>query len=252
MVLWILLLAQVGIQTPKILSDEDGFEFTAEEARMCPVSMPTLGLSPSEVELERRKRFHSCVTNYRAQEKARKSRPRQQMRADDPFWEIFATPEEKKQRQAEQNAAKAERERRQREEIAEATALEARLGTLADQLLARPAVVRTLVSALICEQIDVRSDLLAKLAKDKKYSKIGGAVDLSFRAEIQENLAKTDDEIQRLRGTLKAAKATPLGCKDKTVVAALTCLSDEPPEECASDTDFGQALSRAATKLSAE
>jgi hypothetical protein len=225
--LWILLLAQVGATAPQMNRDEDGFVYSAAEAKACAYELGVLQSVKSDAAWSAiwRKKFHACVEKSRGQnESIRRWAAEQRKAASD----------------------EREEARKQQERLDH----EAWIDGEADKVATDPTSRRLVLSALLCDQLSTRQALLAKLAKDKKYAKIGGAVDLGRRSEIQDDLAAADDEIGRLRSVLKADKATPLGCNEKRVEMAIACMSDARPPECPDDA--ANILVLAARKLSNE
>ncbi len=232
--LWILLLAQAGVPGSQAIA-ADGFAFTQDEATQCSFflwsyrQMEDSWRSSSADLSYRRNQFESCVRRTRA---AKISAAKQV--------------DEIRRRSAAEAAAEKEEQRKRQQSLDH----EAWIDAEADKVATDPTSRRLVVSALLCDQLSTREALLAKLAKDKKYAKIGGAVDLGRRSEIQDDLAAADDEIRRLRSLLKADKTTALGCSEKRVAMAIACMSDARPPECPEDA--ANVLVLAARKLSDE
>jgi hypothetical protein len=106
---------------------------------------------------------------------------------------------------------------------------------LAEKLIEQPEARKIDLSALLCTKLEARREIMGELAKDRKYAAIGGAVNLTRRVKIQDELAGLDDEIRTVRAVLKRYKTTPLSCGDAKVKAVAECMSEDAPEECTAD-----------------
>lgn len=80
-------------------------------------------------------------------------------------------------------------------------------------------------SALVCAYGSARAETLKEIAKEKHYSDIGGAVNLSRRYQWQQLLRFLDEQEERLLAALKNATISPLRCNDATVTRFAGCLS---------------------------
>jgi len=144
---------------------------------------------------------------------------------------------------AQKEAAEAKRH----QEAVEAAEQEAKLQEAAEDAARDPRMSQELISALLCDEIQGRAEKLAAIAKDRKYSRIGGVVDLQRRAELQDAVEKADDCIKELRSELKERKKPALGCKEKRVLEISGCLFEDggdTSEACQKITPLLQRMSK--------
>jgi hypothetical protein len=137
-------------------------------------------------------------------------------------------------------AAKAAREefaRRRAEEAAQAREAEARRlaehqaaqqkiaehRALVEQRLQDREWMRPVLSALRCEYIADRKGALADIAKEKKYSRIGGVVDLRSLHFLQESIRRDDDALAGVGERLAKLHVSALACSDASAKLTLSC-----------------------------
>jgi hypothetical protein len=72
-------------------------------------------------------------------------------------------------------------------------------------------------SAKICDRAAERAQALADIAKERRYSKIGGVVHLKRLGDLQDEVASADDDIKDYRAELKAIGKRAVSCKDPRV-----------------------------------
>lgn len=131
-------------------------------------------------------------------------------------------------------AARAQEEKNAQEMAARAEH-EAKIQAAAQAVTENPKAAQSILSAMLCHDLSDRSRAMGAIAKEKKYSAIGGVIDLSRRAELQDEVASIDDHVGRIRDSLRAAKRTPISCKNAAVAALTSCLAadvDERPPGC--------------------
>lgn len=77
-----------------------------------------------------------------------------------------------------------------------------------------------LYSARVCHLQSIRSDLVAEIAKQKKYAKLGGVENMQALYDLQEQIRSLDERVQSDRDDLGAQL---LSCRARMVRAALYC-----------------------------
>lgn len=207
------------------------FPYSDEEGQRCANDLRTFRAYEhyGAQALPFRNDFESCVGRLRQKKIDDEKRAQRQKEA---AW--FATQKE---------AAEAKRH----QEALEAAEQEAKLQTAAETAAKDPNASQELLSALLCDEIQGRVEKLAALAKDRKYSRIGGVVNLQRRADLQDAVEKADDCIKELRAELKERKRPPLGCRDKRVLEVSTCLfadGGDDSEACTAFTPFLQRMAK--------
>jgi hypothetical protein len=288
--LWIMLLAQVGVVPPQMYRDEDGFVYSAQEAWTCDSNLriirqgKSIGVRNDQLQSLRRQ-FHICVEQhrglaemrlkeraqpaaeneairqYRARDEGQQASPMLQIDGIDYIevearacWREFdalqgsmpasgargADPmvvrmEHRDFERCLGRLHDAARRQAQEEEHERRQAREAQARQLAQQLVEKPEARRVDLSSLLCVKLASRQETLGALAKEKKYSAIGGVVNLGRRSQLQDELAGLDDEIRSVRTSLRGYKTTSLGCGDPKVKVISECLSEDPPESCITD-----------------
>ena len=102
----------------------------------------------------------------------------------------------------------------------------------------------TIYGALICEQKDDRADALAEILKQKKYSRIGGAVDLTALKEQQDALRHADELISGLSAGAKKRGVTAFACTGAEVKAVRKCRGAPSCDQAHADmANYGNVLS---------
>jgi hypothetical protein len=81
-----------------------------------------------------------------------------------------------------------------------------------------PKELQLVWSARICDRLVERAQAVAAIAKEHRYSKIGGALHLNRLGELQDDVASADDDIAEIRSELKAISKRPLPCNNPGVV----------------------------------
>ena len=92
-----------------------------------------------------------------------------------------------------------------------------------NELRADPKSVRTIWSAELCSAQAARSTALAAIAKERKYARIGGAIDLRRMRDLQDDVRAADDRIEAAKAGLKQVKASPVACKSPKVAHLVEC-----------------------------
>jgi hypothetical protein len=292
--MWIVLLAQVGVVSPQMYRDEDGFVYSAAETHTCDLDWKSLQGArsvgrPSDDLADHRRQFHICVEQYRSQaemELKQRAQPAAEKEAIRQYraqkngrtapkmlqidgidyidveahacWREFdalqgsvtstgpqrGNPQAARIYHAEFEkcldklhdlAGREDQEEAQQKDRQGRLAREAQARQLAQQLVDKPEARRVDLSGLLCVKLASRQEVLGTLAKEKKYSAIGGVVNLGRRSQLQDELAGLDDEIRSIRSTLKGYKTTSLGCGDPKVKVISDCLSEDAPESCGTD-----------------
>jgi hypothetical protein len=97
-----------------------------------------------------------------------------------------------------------------------------------DKVLAQPGVRGLILSAARCHFERERAATLAEIAKAKKYSHVGGVVNLTEMSGLQDDLREEDDH---LRGNAKRIKSLmhgpALSCSSPKIVQLLKCESQD-------------------------
>jgi hypothetical protein len=101
---------------------------------------------------------------------------------------------------------------------------------LAAWRLTRPEWTRGLFSARICLLEEMRTDALKEIATERKYSAIGGAVDLVKLHRLQQDVRAADDRLVMQRALLKDTKLPPLSCSKENVRSLVACIRSLYPE----------------------
>ncbi len=111
-----------------------------------------------------------------------------------------------------------------------------------------PKARRAVYSAEICWFQSDRQEVIAAIAKERRYSKIGGVVDMKYLYERQEAVRRDDDAIANMRAELKKERVGALPCSDKLVAALTPCMTeplgyeeDAKPSHC-SDLPYADYL----------
>jgi hypothetical protein len=143
---------------------------------------------------------------------------------------------------AKEDAALAEQKRDQDEQAARVATRRAR------RAAASPGNRRTALSAELCALRALRSETTAEIATDKRYARVGGAVDLSHRYQLQRELRDVDEQMSSTKAEIEALRLKPTACSDALVGPLSTCVnigwnaeagiggSHEPVnDECAGD-----------------
>lgn len=191
--------------TAQPMLEEAGFQFTAAERATCSADLLQLqgqqrvNANPQWI-ATLRERFQQCVLRDRTVGAELRER-----------WKAEAAERQAQQARTEEHQRKVEEERRLEDDLVE-------------KLLADPKGVHALLSADLCWGTRARADVMGELAKDKKYSQIGGAVDTAKRVELQNRLAEVDDYLRVVRAKLKVTKKAPITCSDPGIKLAEPCL----------------------------
>lgn len=102
-----------------------------------------------------------------------------------------------------------------------------------------PASQRAALSASLCWYQNDRKESFAAIAKERKYARIGGVVDVKALHDWQDDIRRDDDGIKLITGRLRGLKARALPCDEPSVSALTECLSpvlggviEGVPEHC--------------------
>jgi hypothetical protein len=120
---------------------------------------------------------------------------------------------------AKEEAALTEQKRDQDEQAAR---VEARR---AHRAAASPASRRTALSAELCALKALRSEATGEIAIDKRYARVGEAVDLSHRYELQRELRDVDEQMSITKGEIASLHLKPTACSDSVVGPLSTCVN---------------------------
>jgi hypothetical protein len=153
---------------------------------------------------------------------------------------LFEQRQRLEQKAAESNQKEAER-RQQAEEAAERE--EQRKKDLAEAE-EDPEVMRAVWSLVICYWADVRADALREIAAEKKYSKIGGAVNLARLHGEQDRIRVADERTERAKSALGDFRAKPLSCKHKGFRDLMPCM--HAVADCSEGAEMMRELARRA------
>ena len=86
--------------------------------------------------------------------------------------------------------------------------------------LENPKAVRLMLSARLCAGQERRKRAMAEIAQEKKYARIGGALNLSKLRELQDEVRTADIIVAQSNLGLKQEKAKPLSCAQEAVQQA--------------------------------
>lgn len=228
--------ADGGVLPPT--SREESFPFTETEGQRCESDLWNFRAVEKYGEPSinvHRARFRDCVLRLR-QEKVEADRRAQ----------FHAGRLEEGTRKAEQ--AEAAAAKRHKEAI-EAAEQDAKLQDAAQKMADNPTSAQVILSAFLCDSILARSQKSEEIAKDRKYSRVGGAVDLRRRVDLQDELRTQDERIEALRRSLAGIKKRAMGCKDKAVVSTSACMFQGEEDETDACKAISEVLSRAAKIL---
>lgn len=98
-----------------------------------------------------------------------------------------------------------------------------------------PRLMRLALSARICRLQDVRAETIGEIAKQRKYSAIGGVVDLNVMHTLQRRLRAVDEFTEADRAEFKHRKARPFGCRSNEVKAINMCIGDSELAVCVAE-----------------
>lgn len=91
-------------------------------------------------------------------------------------------------------------------------------------LRADPKAWQVLRSARLCWYQRSRAEVLGVIAKERKYSRVGGVVDLRLLHDAQDALRRDDEGIATERREFGRLKLRPLPCGDQAVSSLSQCL----------------------------
>jgi hypothetical protein len=86
-----------------------------------------------------------------------------------------------------------------------------------------PAFRRLAMSVLLCDASSSRKAALTEIAKQKKYSSLGGVENKAALYNLQLRVRTSDERIAEANKRLSAAHASPMSCTDKAVHAVWSC-----------------------------
>ena len=86
--------------------------------------------------------------------------------------------------------------------------------------LENPKAVRLMLSARLCAGQERRKRAMVEIAQEKKYARIGGALNLSKLRELQDEVRTADTIVAQSNLGLKQEKAKPLSCAQEDVQQA--------------------------------
>jgi hypothetical protein len=92
-----------------------------------------------------------------------------------------------------------------------------------DTFRANTLAVRATWSSWLCYGKAARDAAMAAIAKEKKYSRIGGVVNLSRLSQLQDDVRAADEKIDQARAGLRQAHAKPFPCSHPGVAAFVEC-----------------------------
>lgn len=93
-------------------------------------------------------------------------------------------------------------------------------------------VARLAWSAYLCAAREWRGGTLDAIAEEKKYARIGGAIDLAKMHSLQETLRSIDAWIVDAKADLRDRKLMPLSCKRDDVIELAECWDVDGNRTC--------------------
>lgn len=113
---------------------------------------------------------------------------------------------------------------------------ERRIGALAVKMRSDRHVQQIVQTLAICGGDEARRQALAAIAKERRYSKQAGVVNLSLLEALKEDLRQADDQIAAARTALKSVGGKPTSCRHPDVALLSTCVDrDDSVAACESD-----------------
>lgn len=107
---------------------------------------------------------------------------------------------------------------------------------LFDRLRNDPTILRAFLSANVCGGQEEQEAARKEIAKEKKYSRIGGSIDLRAMHDLQDRLRSADERIEKNKAALKQRKLKPYACTDNNVKQVMVCHDpSEYQEDAASE-----------------
>jgi hypothetical protein len=165
----------------------------------------------------------------RAQRQAAEEEARRKWR-EESQWEAAKARQEEVERQQQIEKESAEREEQRKKTLAEAEE--------------DPKVMQAIWSLVICYWADVRADALREIAAEKKYSKIGGVVNLARLHGEQDRIRLADERTERAKSALADFRARPLSCKHKGFSEMMPCVHSVA--DCSEGAEMMRELARRA------
>lgn len=100
---------------------------------------------------------------------------------------------------------------------------------------------RLALSAELCMVKQDRAKALSELARERKYSRLGGVVRIKTVADLQDAVRAADDRETKAKEQLHLEKFTAVPCSDKTVITFYQCLiAAEQSNDYDPDSDCGK------------
>jgi len=163
--------------------------------------------------------YNECRANQQAQRAYQEGIARQQEAAT-----AQAVAAEKARKEAEEKA----RDERN-------ATIEAQESERISNLMLEPKMMQFVYSAQLCTGQEDRTEAMTEIAKEKKYSAIGGVVKLREMYSLQQSLRGADEQIKAAKYWLKNIKRGALGCNNKYVQVIMSCAKGEQLEQCGND-----------------
>ncbi len=105
-----------------------------------------------------------------------------------------------------------------------------------DRLRRNPKAMAAVMGAELCMADAERRDALTEIAKEKKYSKLGGVENRVVLYALQRRVRRADEFLANLRAGYRKApnlrSVKPYACKHDAVQILILCKGDDPPEDC--------------------
>jgi hypothetical protein len=110
------------------------------------------------------------------------------------------------------------------------------------RVLETPELMQAINSARLCVLTNERREALGVIAKERKYSKLGGVLHLQRIADAQDEVAAIDDQARQVRAALAETRRKPLSCRGNEVAGLAICLNARRNSGDATDPCQGEGI----------
>lgn len=110
------------------------------------------------------------------------------------------------------------------------------------RVLETPDLMQAINSARLCVLSNERREALGVIAKERKYSKLGGVLHVQRIADAQDEVAEIDDQARQVGAALAETRRKPLSCKRNEVAGLALCLHARRNSGDATDPCQGEGI----------
>ena len=89
-----------------------------------------------------------------------------------------------------------------------------------------PKTIRMILSMDLCSDEAERANTVKEIAKDRRYSRAAGVVNLRDREELKTALRDADEAIAQDRSRLKRMTFAPIACSQSDLRQVLACINE--------------------------